>query len=376
MPSIQEFISDSRLKGMAKGNRFTLYFNAPNSLSTFDLSSVRNIALYCSGANVPGLSLSTVPIRTTGEVREMPYDRNFQEMHVTFYADSTLQAKYFFDEWINSIQDRETRMFNYFDNYSIPILTVEVEDLNGETVYRVDLFDVYPKAIDAIQLHHGNTSFVEVSVSFVYRYWQSSQFVNGQIVSGPPPLGATNDPFVSLPGVIGDLFGGGSNAINSVTSIFGDALGGLNSAMGGFANQVGGFSSIIPSNLVSGTNTALMGSITSALGSGKNILGNITGQMASPAGINISLPNLSTINSQISTIKNLTSGSSSLASSISLFTPSSIPGITTQLNSILGNTNGVNSAINNLQSTVNSSIDSAASALSDVTGIAPNGLLG
>jgi hypothetical protein len=254
-------------------------------------------------------------------------------------------------------------------------MQVDMEDMNNNVVYSVELYDVYPKSVEAITLSHGQNGIVEISVNFVYRYWQSNQIIDGQLVQRQTPLGASQDPFISIPGAIGGLIGGLTNSINdAVGSVFSSGISAINGAIGGLSSSINGLTNIIPSGMLLPGHTSLIAGMTANLGYGKQTMSNIGIQLSTQAGLNINASIMGSIGNQMGQIKTMTTSTSALGTSLSLFTPSSSSSITTQLTTMNGQVNSVNASISNLQGTVNAGIASAGVSLGNLGGLAPNGL--
>jgi hypothetical protein len=168
--SIQQFIADIKTKGLSRSNRYTVFFSPP---VTFQNTNLQSIMLLCDQATLPGASFSTTQNRSFGEFREVPYEKLYDSATFSFYVDKDLEVKYMFDQWINSIQDPVTRKFNYYDSYTTD-LSIDVQDLNDQTRYTLNMFECYPKSINSIQLDYAAKDIMKISVSMQYKYWTST----------------------------------------------------------------------------------------------------------------------------------------------------------------------------------------------------------
>ena len=174
-------------------NRFMVQFVLPpklRSASTY-AGNVETVLMQCDAINLPGMTISTQPSRTYGEVREIPYERLFDNINLSFYIDNTMNAKSLFDTWINSIQDPATRQFNYYQEY-ITDLTITVLDKADQGKYVIKLFECYPKAVSPIQMDYSSKDIMKLQVSMNYKYWTSSTAttsdINGMVVDGTERL--------------------------------------------------------------------------------------------------------------------------------------------------------------------------------------------
>jgi len=166
---IEQFIANIKTGGLSRSNRYTVSFVPPVTLNSINLE---NIMLLCDQATLPGVSYSTTQIRTFGEFRETPYEKLFDNASFSFYVDKELYVKYMFDQWINSIQDPDTRKFNYYDSYTTD-LSIDVQDLLNRTRYTLTMFECYPKAINSIQLDYAAKDIMKINVTMQYKNWDA-----------------------------------------------------------------------------------------------------------------------------------------------------------------------------------------------------------
>lgn len=186
MASLNEFLAAVKTEGLMRTNRFSVFFNIPASVQqNFDL---RKVMLYCEAAALPGVTLETAQAKVFGEFREMPYGRLFDNVNLTFYVDNAMTVKSVFDEWINSIQNPETRAMNYYKNY-ITDVEITVYDLAEKQRYTVTLYEAYPKSLSPITMDYKDKDVMRMNVSMNYKYWKASP-----VSAIPSASGATNSP--------------------------------------------------------------------------------------------------------------------------------------------------------------------------------------
>lgn len=173
--SLSEFVANIKTGGLMTTNRFRVEFSVPpillNSKNSYNYTGdLRTVLLYCDSAQLPGLNISTQQSRIYGELREMPYERLYDNVNLTFYIGNDMGSKALFDSWINSIQDPVTRSFNYYNDY-ITDMTIFVQDKDDAEQYSVKLFECYPKSVGAIQLDYAGKDVMKLQVSINYKYW-------------------------------------------------------------------------------------------------------------------------------------------------------------------------------------------------------------
>lgn len=166
------FISEVKNKGLARNNRYSVKIYSPAALRLYSPNDVSTFNLMCDSVQLPGMSYSTNPNRTYGESREVPYERLFDNITLSFYVDTDMKIKEFFDDWQRNIMDPTTRMFNYYNEY-ISEMDITVDNLEDKEIYAIKLYECYPKTIGQIQLDYAAKDIMKLSVTFAYKYWNS-----------------------------------------------------------------------------------------------------------------------------------------------------------------------------------------------------------
>jgi len=166
MAKLNDFISQVKHNGMARTNRYVVYFNLPWENDY----ALRDVLLFCDQVQLPGTNFNTADMRTYGETRKAPYERLYEDINMSFYVDKEMKNKLLFDRWFNQIQNPWTRTFNYYDNYRTDIV-IEVQDLKDQSRYGIKLFEAYPKSMGAVQLDYAGKDIMKISVNFAYKYY-------------------------------------------------------------------------------------------------------------------------------------------------------------------------------------------------------------
>lgn len=184
---INEFISQVKSKGLARSNRFAVRIPLPFA----DNEQSNIIRLFCDTVQLPGINIESTPQRFWGEVRQLPFDRSFGEINLTFYMDTNMTPKKLFDDWISLIQNPDTRALNYYNSY-VQDVTIEVLELGSDNVvYEVELREAYPKSISQIQLDSSSKEVMKLNVSLAYKYYITK---NAPLDPNPFPNENNQDP--------------------------------------------------------------------------------------------------------------------------------------------------------------------------------------
>lgn len=171
MSKLNEFISGVK-SGMAKTSFFTVQLTVPQLLNNMEpaKSNMNKIILFCDQAQIPGVSFSTNQVRSYGEFKEVPYEKLYEPVQLSFYVDSDMNVKKLFDSWIALIQNTTTRDFRYPKHYLTDKIDIIVQDSMDSAKYRVCLNKAYPKTVSPIQLDYASKDVMKLQVTMVYQY--------------------------------------------------------------------------------------------------------------------------------------------------------------------------------------------------------------
>lgn len=199
---IDKFIAGVK-GGMARTNRYSVMFPMPKCMTSgyaeppADLD-MQKVHLFCDTASLPGINYSTTQSRTFGEFREMPYEKLYDAVTLSFYVDKNMMVKSFFDSWANGIQDKRSRTFNYYNEYIVD-MDIEVYDVANESIYLLSLYEAYPKTIGAIALDNASKDVMKLSVTMQYKYYRTYKlgFNDGEQETAKPAFLSSLPPFLS-----------------------------------------------------------------------------------------------------------------------------------------------------------------------------------
>jgi hypothetical protein len=188
MASLNEFLASVRGEGLMRTNRFAVLFSLPPAVGvSLGSAQLRKVLLYCDSVKVPGLTFATAEAKTYGEIREMPYQRIFEPIEMTFYVDNSMAVKQLFDSWLAAVINPTTRTVNYYHDY-VTDITISIYDIDEKARYEVNAYQCYPKTVSSVQLDYANKDNMKLSVSLLSKYWDSdllqSSGVSPNVVSG------------------------------------------------------------------------------------------------------------------------------------------------------------------------------------------------
>lgn len=176
MSTLKDFIAEVK-GGLARPAHFAVMVKLPASIANDDLikGNITKIMLFCEQATLPGISFATAPVRSFGETKEVPYEKLYEGVTLSFYVDADLTVKRLFDQWSNLIQDTKTRLYQYPSTYLTDTIDIFVYDTENNQRYKCTLHQAYPKAVSAIQLDYNNKDVMRLQVQFSYQYCTTDQ---------------------------------------------------------------------------------------------------------------------------------------------------------------------------------------------------------
>ena len=176
--NVTDFTGVISTKGLASSNKFEVDIFFPSG------ASKKQFNLMCDSATIAGKTIQSVADVAYGIRREVAYGApSYEPLTLTFYCTEKLEERKELENWQQKIVATASTehplnggTFNvgYYDDYAknAKIIVTKLS-VTGETVYKHEYREVYPKTITAIELSHGTSSApVKISATFNYIYWR------------------------------------------------------------------------------------------------------------------------------------------------------------------------------------------------------------
>jgi len=238
-PTIQNFIASmNRSGGFARTNRYAVVISPPRGLALFDssvnsLSDVlisqdylkttnRQVNLHCSAVSMPGHDLQAKEQQHgSAPGRQIVQSHDYEgTIAATFYLDSHLRERHFFEQWQRSAVNTQTHKANYYDDY-IGTMDIYQLDGNGEITYGIKATEVYPTLIAGIEYAYANSNQIATQVvQFQYRQWYN--LTSDEITGYSSRLDLSQESTNAVTGVASDL--AQSSIESSASSLSGTSL--------------------------------------------------------------------------------------------------------------------------------------------------------
>tara|TARA_B100000427_G_scaffold121204_1_gene100978 strand:+ start:363 stop:1322 length:960 start_codon:yes stop_codon:yes gene_type:complete len=150
----------------------------PSAVTMQQLASQmsKQINIHCDSVTMPGHDLQTQTVQYgSAPERDMVVAHGYGgQINASFYADSFLRERQFFEIWQKIAVNHTTHKARYYDDYvgKMQIYQLASDNLQDQPSYGIEATEVYPATISDIQYSYGASSqIVKVSIGFNYRRW-------------------------------------------------------------------------------------------------------------------------------------------------------------------------------------------------------------
>ena len=143
---------------------------------TLKTSDGRQLNLHCNSVSLPGHDLQAQDMQHgSAPGRQMVTSHDYQgTIAATFYLDSHLRERHYFEKWQKMAVSTTTHKANYYNDY-IGSMEIYQLDVNNEVTYGIKATEVYPSTIGGIEYSYDSANQVATqAVSFEYRQWYLS----------------------------------------------------------------------------------------------------------------------------------------------------------------------------------------------------------
>ena len=133
----------------------------------------QQLNLHCNSISLPGHDLQAQDMQHgSAPGRQMVTSHDYQgTIAATFYLDSHLRERHFFEKWQRMAVNTQTHKANYYDDY-IGSMEIFQLDGNGDITYGIKATEVYPTTIGGIEYAYANANAIATqAVNFQYRQW-------------------------------------------------------------------------------------------------------------------------------------------------------------------------------------------------------------
>lgn len=198
---LNDFVSEIKTKGLARVNRFEVLIQPPPNVTTNYLE-FNKVSLLCEISNFPPLNLSVKPFKIFGPSYQRPITSEYggDGISMTFHVDRQMKVKRFFDDWIETVVNRNNFTVAYQSEYATTISIRQLDEAENVT-YEIELLEAFPRSITLMDLNHSAQNQTHrLNVIFAYRYWRRTDIpANGQQVQLVPRVSQQTLPTITPP---------------------------------------------------------------------------------------------------------------------------------------------------------------------------------
>lgn len=165
-----------------------------------DAQITRYLGLQCESAELPGISLMTQDIKVYGPTYKLPYQKQYNDLNLTFICTNDFYERKLFDRWIEAIMPGDTNNMRFpkgdQTKYLTDITVVQFDEFVKQ-IYAVKIIDAFPTSIAPMQVSWSDDGFHKLTVSFAYQRYETiykgSYNIGQAVASG---LGTVFDRFL------------------------------------------------------------------------------------------------------------------------------------------------------------------------------------
>lgn len=131
------------------------------------------INIFCHSCSLPMRSVGTWEHKMYGAPYKVPNTQTNDTVMFSFYADSNMNTRKYFDIWQNAVLNVKSNTMNYYDEF-VSDVKIFCMDREGKDSYEVQLYDAYPLNIGMVDLSYASrNSVVSITVSMAFKYWKA-----------------------------------------------------------------------------------------------------------------------------------------------------------------------------------------------------------
>ena len=170
------------------------HFPSQGDLLAVQQANGRRVRAFCSNISMPERELVSKDVRHgNAPKRNIVYDFTTGDITATFYLDKFMRERSYFELWQKSAINTTTSYnVNYYDNYVSNLNIFQLGQFasrqeRDDVTYGVQLIDVFPNSIGAVEYSHDTNTVQTVEIGFKFRNW-INYFIDqqGNIELGSP----------------------------------------------------------------------------------------------------------------------------------------------------------------------------------------------
>ena len=139
-------------------------------------SITRYLSLQCDTAELPGKTLQTADVKIYGPTFKVPYQKQYNDISLSFICTNDFYERKLFDLWIDAIMPSDTNNLRFAKDddtrYTKYIQILQYDDFIKQ-IYSVKLIDAFPMGVAAQPLAWSDDGYHRLTVQFSYQKYQT-----------------------------------------------------------------------------------------------------------------------------------------------------------------------------------------------------------
>jgi hypothetical protein len=180
--SLNDFISLVKKNGIAVTSKYAVQVTTPQimggarSEQAFGNSSgMSMVSFLCNSVSFPGMSLTGNETIVNNVPYFVPGAVHMDSTTLTFYCDSDMKVKTFFDLWMDAIfNNKGAREFKFRQDYTTKI-DMLIYNQQQQVIYKVELFEAFPINVGGMHMSYSGTQPLEFQVQFASTSWKATR---------------------------------------------------------------------------------------------------------------------------------------------------------------------------------------------------------
>jgi stalled ribosome rescue protein Dom34 len=138
-------------------------------------SDLERVSLFAEATELPGLDIITQTLRIYGPAYIRPVGVEFgQTISITFLVDRDFKVRKLFEDWLKQVVGHDSFNISYQTEYVANEITMTQLDTQDVEKYSIKLKDAFPISIKNMPLSYASDEIHRMTVTFVYRKWESA----------------------------------------------------------------------------------------------------------------------------------------------------------------------------------------------------------
>lgn len=143
---------------------------------TSNPSITRYLSLQCDSAELPGKTLQTADVKIYGPTYKVPYQKQYNDISLSFICTNDFYERKLFDAWIDAIMPTDTNNLRFpkddATRYMTDIQILQYDEFIKQ-IYSVKLIDAFPIGVAAQPLAWSDDGYHRLTVQFAYQKYQT-----------------------------------------------------------------------------------------------------------------------------------------------------------------------------------------------------------